>query len=276
MNILESIVYGLISGLSEFIPISSLGHQKLMKIFLGVDSPEPLRDIFVHIAFLAAVFIGCGTYIEKMHRQLQQNTKPARHRVQRRDRRAFYDVSLLKSASFTLVLVMVVLRIVVKTSDSLSVIAFLFLINGIILFLPEYLPQGNKDAWKLSGFDSFLIGLGSALSALPGFSRVGCGLSCAVMRGADKVKAYNWMLILTIPAALLFLVFDIIVIFQVGIGVVTFIGVLGYILSGMFAFVSSILGIYLMRFILVRSNMTVFAFYSWGIALLSFLLHLSA
>lgn len=276
MNILESIVYGLISGLSEFIPISSLGHQKLLKIFFGISSPEPLRDIFVHIAFLAAVFIGCGTYIEKIRRELQQNTKSVRRRVQRSDRRAFYDVSLIKSASFTMVLAMVILRIVLKSTDSLSVIALLFLINGLVLFFPEYMPQGNKDALKMSVFDSFLIGLGGALSVLPGFSRVGCGLSCAVVRGADKVKAYNWMLVLTIPAAILFLIFDIISIFQAGIGVVTFLGFLGYILSGVFAFVSSLLGVYLMRFMLVRSNMTVFAFYSWGVALLSFLLHLSA
>lgn len=276
MNILESIVYGLISGLSEFLPISSFGHQKLLDIFFGSGSPEPLRDMFIHIAFLAAVFIGCGTYIEKIHRQLRQNTKPTRRQGQRRDRRAFYDASLLKGASFTMVLAMVILRFCFKSPDSLGIIAFLYLLNGIVLFLPEYIPHGNKDAMKMSAFDSFLLGLGSALSVLPGFSRVGCGLSCAVSRGADKAKAYNWVLVMTIPAALVFLVFDIIVVFQTGVGAITFLGLLGYILSGVFAFVSSLLGIYLMRLMLVRSNMTVFAFYCWGAALLSFLLNLSA
>ena len=128
----------------------------------------------------------------------------------------------------------------------------------------------------MSGFDSFLIGFGSALSVMPGFSRVGTALSCGVARGADKVKVYAWILVLTIPYICLFLVFDLIVIFQSGFGVVNFVGFLGAFLSGVFAFLSSLAGIYFIRFMLVRSDLSFFAFYSWGAALLSFLLHLSS
>ena len=275
MNILESIVYGLISGLSEFLPISSLGHQQLLKIFFGSTDPQPLRDIFVHLSFLIAVWVGCGTYIEKLRRELQQNTKTKIRRSQQRDRKSFYDVSLLKGASFIMIFGMIVLRMIFKEQRSLAGIAFLFLLNGIFIIIPEYMPQGNKDSRKMSGFDSFLLGFGSALSVLPGFSRVGIALSAAVARGADKVKAYSWILVLTVPMVLLLLVFDLVLIFQAGFGSVTFVAMLGYILSGLFSFVSSLAAIYLMRFLLVRSSISAFAYYSWGAALLSFLLYLS-
>ena len=276
MNILENIIYGIISGFSEFLPISSLGHQQLLKIFFGTSSPEPLRDIFVHIAFFAAVLVSSGTYIEKLRRELQQNPRIKKRRSSQRDRRAFYDAALLRSTSVIMLLGMVVLRIIFRSSLSLSWIALGFILNGIMIFVPEYLPHGNKDARSMSGFDSFLLGLGSALSVLPGFSRVGVFLSCAVSRGADKVKAYNWVLILTIPSVLIFLIFDIITVFQAGLGIAGFISFLGCVLSGIFAFISSLAGIYLIRFMLVRSGFAGFAFYSWGAAFLSFLLHLSA
>lgn len=276
MNVLENIIYGIISGFSEFLPISSLGHQQLLKLFFGGSSPEPLRDIFVHIAFLVAVLLSCGTYIENLRREIQQKQRIGKRRSGQRERRFFYDTALLRGTTLIMLLGMVVLRIIFRASLSLSWIAFGFLLNGIMVFIPEYLPHGNKDARSMSGFDSLLLGLGSALSVLPGFSRVGIFLSAAVFRGADKVKAYNWALVLTIPSVLIFLIFDIITVFQFGLGMAGFISFLGYLLSGIFAFVSSLAGIYLIRFMLVRSGFAGFAFYCWGAAFLSFLLHLSA
>lgn len=276
MNILESVLYGIISGFTEFLPVSSLGHQQLLKIFFGVSSPEPVRDIFVHMGFLLAVVIGCGTYLEKLRHELHQKKAPKQRRSGVRNRRSLYDVTLLKNTAWIMILGMILLKILFPAVTSLNWIAFGFLVNGIILFIPEYMPQGNKDSRKMSGFDSFLLGIGSALSVIPGFSRVGAALSCAVARGADKVKAYNWILILTIPYVCILILFDFVVIFQSGFGIVSFGAFLGAILSGIFAFASSMAGIYFVRYMLLHSGFSVFAFYSWGAALLAFLLHLSA
>lgn len=276
MNILEGILYGIISGFSEFLPISSLGHQQLLRIFFGISSPEPLRDIFVHIGFLLAVLIGCGTYLEKLRHELHQNNTPKHRRSGVRNRTGLYDVRLLKNTAWIMILGMILFRILFPAVTSLNWIAFGFFINGLILFIPEYMPQGNKDSRKMSGFDSFLLGIGSALTVIPGFSRVGAALSGGIARGADKVKTYNWILVLTIPYVCLMLVFDIIVVFQSGFGIISFVSFLGAMLSGIFSFISSIAGIYLIRFMLIRSGFSVFAFYSWGAALLTFLLHLSA
>ena len=276
MNLWESIVYGIVSGFSEFLPVSSLGHQEILKIFFGASSPEPLRDMMIHIAFLAAVLVGCSTYIDKLRQEYSQSGREKRRRSGGRDRRSQYDLMLLKSTSVLMVIVMAFFRIVFPAVLSLNWLAFAFLISGLIIFIPEYLPQGNKDSRKMSGFDSFLLAVSGALCVIPGFSRVGGALSSSVSRGADKLKAYNWILILTIPSVIIFLIFDVVAVFQVGFGVISFTGFLGYIVSGIFAFVSAMAGIYCMRFMLVRSGVSPFAFYNWGVALLTFLLHLSA
>ena len=127
----------------------------------------------------------------------------------------------------------------------------------------------------MSTLDAFLMGISASVCALPGLSGVGAAVSAAIARGADIKKSYEWVLILAIPALILQIVFDVILIFVSGVGTVTFLVFLGYLLSAIFTFAGAILAIYLMRMIVVRSGLTAFAFYNWSAALLIFLLYLT-
>lgn len=274
MNILQSIFYGLISGLSRYLPISSQGHQQLFRTLFGVAEPEPICAIFVHLAVLGAVIFSCSTYIEKLRRTSRADSR-ARRRIHNRSRREQYDIQLLKNAAVFMLIGMIVFRLIFRSELGFAWLAFFFLINGIILYLPEYMPHANKDAQSMSLLDSVLIGIAVSLCVLPGFSGVGAAVSAAVIRGADIKKAYDWILILAIPALLVQLVFDVILIFVSGIGTVTFLALLGYIVSAIFAFAGALAGIYIMRMLVARSGFSAFAFYCWSAALLIFLLYLT-
>ena len=274
MNILQSIFYGLISGFSHFVPISSSGHQQLLRTLFGVAAPEPVRDILVRLAMIAAVIFSSSTYIEKLKRTIHSNSTP-RRRVGNRGRGEQYDVQLLKNSAVLMLIGMIAFRLVFKSVFSFGWLAFLFLINGILIYIPEYLPHANKDAQSLSTLDALLMGIAASVCVLPGMSGVGAFLSAAIARGADIKKAYEWVLILAIPALILQLVFDVILMFVSGVGTVTFLVFLGYLLSAFFAFAGAILAVYLMRMIVARSGLTAFAFYNWSAALLIFLLYLT-
>ena len=191
MNLAESIIYGVVSGLSEFLPISSLGHQRMMKNIFGVSSPEPLRDIFVHIAFLLAIIFTCGTYIEKIRREIRLTGREQSRMNRYRDRRIFHDVRFLRNALTPMLIGMVIFALMEKGSTGLKGISLMFLLNGVLIYVPEHLPQGNKDSKRLSAFDGFIIGLVSAFSVFPGISRIGASVSTAISRGAEKTKAYS-------------------------------------------------------------------------------------
>ncbi len=275
MNILESIVYGIISGISEFLPVSSFGHQGLMKTIFGVTGPEPLRDIFVHIAMLIAVLISSGTYLERLRRERSTGTQ-RRKSVRQTDRRTAQELRLIRTACVPIIIGLLFSLLTLKLRTNLIFIVLFFVINGILLYIPEHMLHANKSAGQLSFLDAILIGLFGALSVFPGISRVGSSLSCAIARGADQEKAYNWILIISIPSIFVLLFVDIISIFFTGFGVITFVSFFGYLISAIFAFASAMAGIYLMRLITRRSGITYFAFYCWGVAFLSFLLYLFA
>ena len=274
MNVIESLIYGLISGLTEFLPVSSFGHQTILKLLIGVNHAEPLRDILIHTSMLLAIIVCCGTYIEKLRRgqKISSRSRRARHI----DNSNAYDLRLIKSAALPMLILMLLKLFAGNLSDNLALVALFFIGNGLIIYIPDHWPHSNKDARNMSALDSFVMGLFGALAFLPGFSRVGCMMSCAIARGANKQKAFSWVLVLSIPAIILLLIMDFISIFSVGIGVLSFQIILGYILSAIMAFVSSCCGIYIMQFITVRSGIAPFGFYCWGMALLSFILYLTA
>lgn len=275
MKILESIFYGIISGLTEFLPISSTGHQGLLKIFFGVQA-APLLDLFVHVGLLLAVVTTSGTYIQRLKRQLRTETAARAGQNRIKDRAAAYDNQLIRIASVTMILVMILFSVTLQNGISLIWMAVFFAVNGVIVYVPEHLPHGNKDASQMSKLDSIMIGIFGALSFFPGVSRIGASASCAIGRGADKSKVINWILVLSIPALLFSMLLDLISMFTTGLGAISFTIVLGYFFAAGFAFVAGIIGISLVRYFIVRLGFSSLGFYCWGAALLSLILYLTA
>ncbi len=274
LNILQSILYGLISGLAAFLPISLPGHQSLLNLLFGVRTAEPIRDLLVHISIIFAVVFSSSTYLSKLRREM--NLTSHTRRKNRYTPSSFaYDIRLIQSSILPMIITFVILMLFKIESNSFAVLAVFFLLNGIVIYITEHIPRGNKDSSKLSALDGLLAGVCSALCVLPGISRVGAAMSCFLVRGADRGKALNWILLITIPVCLMLIIFDFITLFTVGIGAIRFVTFLGYVISAITTFVAAFGGIYLMRYMSVHIGFSVFAFYSWGAAILSFILYLS-
>lgn len=274
MSLWESILYGIISGLSEFLPISSPGHQAFLCHLFGDRSVEPIRQMLVHMAILAGIFAGCAPYIKKLRREQQYESNGKRKRVA--DRQTGYDLHLIRTALLPAVACTVLSGLFSKYFSSLGLVALFFALNALGIYLPEHMPHGNKDSGKLNALDGFVLGFCALANMFPGLSRVGLSLSFTTARGAEPGKAFYWVAILGIPTLLLLVLFDFISIFTLGAGAVTLYTVTGYILSALTAFGGAVAALHFMRKLLSNDYFSAFAFYGWGIALLTFILYLSA
>ena len=127
----------------------------------------------------------------------------------------------------------------------------------------------------MSRLDGFLIGLSGVLSVFPGISRVGATLSAASARGADRHNALSWSLLLSIPALVVLMGFDVLNLATQGIDAFVVQRLIEYILTFITAYGGGYLSILIMRFLAVRSGFSGFAYYCWGASLFTFILYMA-
>ena len=271
MNWFESLIYGVVSGFTAFLPISSDAHHMILLKLFGVDTPDPIRNILIYIAVVISIFTGCRTYLD----QLQRERKTRYPRGSRTKPRLLADYRLVRTAAIPMLLGILLISFVVRSSCNLLLTALFLVINAVVLFIPERMMQGNKDARMMASLDGLLIGSAAGLSALPGISCVGMVTSVSVMRGADRQNALNWAFLLCIPAYIVLIGIELVLAFS-GIGLVAFWpNLLGYLLGAVGACISGYFAIVFMKFLTVRTGYSGFAYYTIGAALFSFLLYLT-
>lgn len=276
MSLIASIVYGIVSGLTEIFPVSSQANQMVMRQIFGVTQKEPIRDLLVHIAILAAVLLACRGMFAKIRREQVLAYRMRRNPSQVRALKGVYDMRLVRSAVPIMLIGMFANLFFGGFYDNRPLFALTLLINGTLTLIPIYMHQGNRDARTMRGSDGMLIGFAAACSAVPGISRNGAIMFVTLMRKADKHNGVVWALMLTVPAVVMLILLDFIAMFTVGIGSVTLMTVVGYLLSMLFAFAGAYLGVSIIRVLIDRSDYSCFAYYDFGLALLSFVLYLIA
>ncbi len=270
---LQSLFYGLISGFSEFLPVSADAHRALFLKLSGGQDGDLVR-LMVHFGALLALLITCGPAMSRLNRERRIARMSPKRRRRPPDEKRLQDIRLLKASGIVLLLGYMLYPVVRSWQGSLWILAIGMLINGIFLYYPQLLPSGNREGASLSLGDRVLIGLGSALGCIPGLSRVGVGMSVGLARGADRRFILDMALILSLPALIILMLFDVIGMFG-GLGAIGFLGFLKCLLAGLGAFGGAWAGVLTARFLAVRAGFHAFAYYCWGAALFSFVLYLT-
>lgn len=276
MSVFASILYGLVSGLTEIFPVSAQANQMVMRQIFGVAQKEPIRDLFVHLAVMIAVFVACRGMFGKIRREQTLAYRMRRNPSQIRALKGVYDMRLVRTAAPIMMVGLLANLFFRDFYNNRILFALMLLFNGAITLIPTYMHQGNRDARTMHRADGLLIGFAAALSAIPGISRNGAIMFVTLIREADKQNGVIWALILTIPAMVVLILLDFIAVFTVGIGSITLLTVGSYLVTMVFAFVGAFVGVTILRNLITRSDYTVFGYYDCGLAMLSFVLYLIA
>lgn len=276
LNWLETLLYGLISGLAEIVPVSSRAHSMLMLKVFGAQSRDGLQYLLIHAAVFAALYYTLRDRIIKMSRAKALSRVPKKRRKRPLDVKSLMDYRFLTTMAIPVILSLLAYGFVSKLNISLLVLSVLIFANGILLYIPQFFPSSNKDARSLSRLEGLFIGLGSALSILPGFSAMGAAVSVGSICGVDRNYALDMAMLVNMLILLGMMVYDVIGIVTVGLVGLSVNLLLHYFLSAVMSFLGALLGIRVMRMLAGESGYSVFAFYCWGIALFAFILNLMA
>lgn len=272
-NWLQSLFLGLISGFSEILPVSAEAHRLLFQKMTGIGQQAALLRLASQTAALLALLLACYPRISKLRRERKLTQTPKKHRKRQPDSRLLLDIRLLRCGILPAVLGMMVYFALRNYVPALWLMAMILALNGVILFLPDRFPQGNKDSRSLSALDGLLLGLCSALSAVPGLSGIGCSVTYGKLRGADGSYILDMCLLLAIPVIAVMLGINGYFVLAAGAAVSTTL-ILKCVACAVAAFVGAYYGIILMRFLAYKVGFSGFAYYCWSVALFSFILYL--
>lgn len=272
-NGLLGMIYGLVSGLFEFLPASPQVHQEAFLMLTGVDLPGSGMALAVHLGALASVIMSHRSTISKLARERRIAGQPKRNRKRSPNAVCLMQLRLLRIASIPVILSSLAAPWISQSIGRLWVIAILTVLSGIVVLLPHYMTRANKDARTLSPLDATLIGFGGVLGALPGFSRVGTLTAISSMRGADRQFGLEFTYLLTIPALAVACITDVGMLIFAGDALAGTLFLPG-VLACIAAFGAGLTGIRLMRLLAEKSGYESLAYYNWGLAMFIMILYI--
>ena len=274
LNWLQSMLFGLISGLTDIFPVSAQAHRTLLLKFFGVRETPDLLALLLHLSVFAALYLSSRGQFVKMNRARALARVPKRKRRRPLDTKSMMDWSLLKTMLVPTVLGLLLYRYVRQWNTNLVMLAVFLFVNGLILYIPQFLPTSNRDSRTLSRVEGLLMGLGAAASVIPGISTVGIVISIASICGVERVYGLNMALLVKLFMMVGLMVYDVLGLITGGLGALSAALVFRYLLAAVLSFAGSMLGIRLLRRIASNSGYSLFGVYCWGLALFTFILNL--
>ena len=207
MNFVESIVLGVIQGLTEFLPISSSGHLVISQYLFGLKEPHLSFDIAVHLGTLAAVIIYFWQDIRSLVITLLNfpslYSKYKRGQLTPLEKQDMKLLLLIIIGSIpTGVIGLLFHEISDRLFSSVSLVGVTLLITGSLLWLTAYVKKPGCGILEFSKTKSFLIGIVQGLAILPGISRSGSTIAMGIFLGISKETAAKFSFLLSIPAIL--------------------------------------------------------------------------
>ena len=276
LNFYQSILYGIISGVTEILPVSSQAHRiLLLDIFGRASQPELLR-LMTDLGIVAALYYACQNHIIRILRSRRLSRVPKRRRKRPLDTTSLLDMRLISTMIIPVILSFFLYGKAQGLVSGKLLLAVFMLLNGVVLYIPQFFRGANRDSRTMSGLHGLLIGVGGATGIVPGMSSVAGAYSVASLCGVDKTYGLNIVLLMDMVACVGLAVFDVFGLMSAGLGGIAFGTVMIYILSGIVSFVSATLTIKLLRNIISEISFGVFAYYCWGVALFTFIMNLLA
>lgn len=197
MGVLEAIVLGVVQGLTEFLPISSTGHIRILPALLGWPDPGAAFTAVIQLGTLLAVLIyfwkDLGAALKAWARSLVVPTE--RSTVQAK----------IGWGIFVGTLPIIVFGLLFKDSiqtqlRSLHVVASALIIMGLAMWALDRFGRKTRSEKGATVADGWWVGLFQAIALIPGASRSGSTITGALMVGFDRATAARYSFLLSVPS----------------------------------------------------------------------------
>jgi undecaprenyl-diphosphatase len=196
----QAIVLGIVQGLTEFLPISSTGHLRIVPAFAGWDDPGAAFTAVTQLGTMAAVLV----YFRD---DLWRITIAWLHSLRDREVRRTLDARLgwfILLGTIPIGIFGLIFKDQIEQgARSLYLIGSALIVLGLALLLAERVATRSRHVEDLTARDATAIGLAQALALVPGVSRSGATITAGLFLGLDRPAAARYSFLLSVPAVVL-------------------------------------------------------------------------
>jgi undecaprenyl-diphosphatase len=197
VDALQAIVLGIVQGLTEFLPISSTGHLRIVPAFLGWEDPGAAFTAVTQLGTMAAVLLYFRVDLLRIATTWLASLRRPELRGELDARMGWY----ILLGTIPIVVFGVLFRDQIESgARSLYLIATTLIVLGLVLLLAEKAGRRERELESLNGRDAAAIGFAQALALVPGVSRSGATLTAGLFLGFDRAAAARYSFLLSVPA----------------------------------------------------------------------------
>ena len=224
MDLLNSIIMGIIQGVTEFLPVSSSGHLAIFKQLFGMEDVGIAFDILLHVGTLIAVFVAFrkdiwelivnafGIIFDVCKNIGIWFSNFSKRKVLTEKKKQYINVVSTPYRRFVMLILVTTIPtgimgvlfddIIENASTSLIIPGICLLITGVLLLIADNTPSGTRDENTVTYKTAFAIGVCQGLATLPGISRSGTTIVACLVSRIDKSFAVKYSFIMSIPVIL--------------------------------------------------------------------------
>lgn len=271
MNIFLAILYGIIQGIAEFLPISSSAHLAIAQNLFGMENVETSHftfDILLHLGTLVAVFI---VYYKDIFALV-----PAAFTMLGKVFKGKFKLSeYSENERFVIFVIIATLPLVAAVffkdyvevlSGYTKIIGGILLVNGLVLFISDRLEKGTVTLDRTKPLHALFIGLCQMCAIVPGLSRSGSTITGGLLMGFKRELAVKFSFIMSIPAIIGANLLSAADMFE---NPVASADIVPYIAGTVAAAIVGVLAMKVLIYISRKSNFRMFSYYSWVVGILA-------
>lgn len=251
MQLWHYLVFGLVQGLTEFLPVSSSGHLVLLEKLLGFSGDFLFFVVLLHLATLLAVIVALRNQVKQvlMH-PFSQKSK------------------LLVFATIPTVALVLVGKKWLDASFEGNFLALAFMFTGMLLMITSLLTKQRKSA-PLRTRSAVLMGVAQGLAVVPGISRSGATICTGILAGENQTESASFSFLMSIPIIIASMIYELFT--ASGIALLDAKTVSFSLIAFVVAFVTGVIAIKWMLKLVVQGKLWLFSIYLFvlaGVALL--------
>jgi undecaprenyl-diphosphatase len=201
VDALQAIVLGIVQGLTEFLPVSSTAHLRIVPAFFGWEDPGAAFTAVVQLGTMAAVLL----YFRKELWEIAEawvRSVLARERAPQ-DQNARLGWYIVLGTIPIAVLGLAFKDTIENEFRNLELIGTALFLFSFVMLRAEAVSRRDRPLETITRRDGFIIGCAQALALVPGVSRSGATISAGLFLNFDRTAAARYSFLLSVPAVVL-------------------------------------------------------------------------